>query len=150
MGAVASNGIRVVNEGVIESLQISSTQLERLTEQERRQLRLNERVFRGSREPVPLRDRTVLLVDDGMATGATMRAAVKSVKADRPAEIVVAVPIATPEVCQQIDALVDTVECLGEVLELYSISQAYRDFAPVTDDEVRYILGGSIPARSTA
>ncbi len=140
MGAVASGGISVLNEDVIESCRITTSDLEKVMSLEKRELEKREQRYREGRPPAPIRDRTVVLVDDGVATGSTMRAAVSAVRRQAPAKLIVAVPVATPSVVRELSELADDVVCPMEVDPLYAIGLWYVDFAQVADDEVRDLL----------
>jgi putative phosphoribosyl transferase len=140
MGAIASGGIRVLNERVVREFGIPRTLIDRIAEIEMRELRRREQAYRGSRPPPKLRGRTVILVDDGLATGATMRAAVEAVRAAGVTRVVVAVPVAAQSACREFEALVDEIVC-GETVEpFYSVGTWYEDFAPTADEEVKDLL----------
>lgn len=140
MGAIATGGTRVLNEELVRSLKISPTAIAHVTEREQQELERRDRLYRGSR-PVPdLRDRIVIVVDDGIATGSTLKAALSTIKQQQPKRIVVAVPIAPPDVCQQLEREVDELVCLLTPRCLSSISLWYEDFLPTTDDRVRNLL----------
>lgn len=140
MGAIASNGNRVINADVVRSLHISEDAIRRVEEAERKELRRRERAYRGERPPPELTNRCVILVDDGLATGATMRAAVGAVRQDQPARLVVAVPVAPPDTVEMLRGQVDDVVCLAEPPHFMAIGAWYIDFSQVSDDEVRRIL----------
>jgi predicted phosphoribosyltransferase len=152
MGAVASGGVEVFNDDIIESMRIDPRQLEKATAREHSHLRRTEKSLRYGYGRAPLRDRTAILVDDGMATGASMRAAIQAVRSARPKDIIVATPIGTPAVCEKVAGEADGLFCVGEVLEIYAVGQAYRSYRAVSDDEVRYILGTTtgltVPSRA--
>jgi putative phosphoribosyl transferase len=140
MGAIASGGVRVLNQSVIHSLGISSAQIEQVAEKETRELQRREVVYRDDRPFPEIRDKTVLLVDDGLATGATMRAAVEALRQQEPARIIVAVPVAAQETCAEVGADVDAIIC-GETPEpFYGVGMWYRDFSQTTDSEVHDLL----------
>lgn len=140
MGAIASGDVRVLNEDVIRALGLSEEEIEGVTENERRELERRERVYRDNRPFPNLKKRTVLLVDDGLATGATMVAAVTAIRKHNPAVIIVGVPVAVPEVCQQFAALVDDIVCAMTPEPFYGVGHWYKDFSQTTDDEVRLLL----------
>lgn len=140
MGAVASGGVRVLNTEVVEALGISEQAIEGVAQQELRELERRERVYRGGRPPPELRDRVVILVDDGLATGSSMRAAVAAVRQQHPRRIVVAVPTAAAETCEDFRREVDEVVCLSTPEPFYAVGLWYRDFSQTSDDEVRALL----------
>lgn len=140
MGAIASGEIRVLNPDVVRGLQITTDVIDAVAEHEMPILRERERSYRGERPWPSLKGRTVLLVDDGLATGATMRAAIMAVRKQEPAKIVVAVPVASAETCAEIGAEVDGIVCAVTPPSLLGVSQWYRDFSQTTDAEVRELL----------
>lgn len=140
MGAIASGGVEVRNESVIASAGVDDDTLEAVAGHERVELERRERAYRGDRGPVAVAGRTTLVVDDGLATGATMRAAVATLRERGAAVIVVAVPIAAPVVCAEIGELVDEVFCLRTPDPFVAIGLWYHDFEPTTDEEVRHLL----------
>ena len=140
MGAIASGGGRVINESVVQALGISQLAIERVAEQESRELLRREQAYRGDRAWPKLGDRCVILVDDGLATGATMRAAVEAVRAQRPARIVVAVPVAPADTIALLRRQADEVICLAEPEPFRAIGLWYMDFSQVSDEEVREML----------
>lgn len=140
MGAIATGDVRVLNDDVIARLAIGDAALESVTRAELRELHRRERLYRGTRPWPTLRARTVVLVDDGLATGATMRAAVQSLRAKAPARIVVAVPVAAPDTCELLRRCADEVVCLHTPARFRSVGQWYEDFAQTSDAEVRDCL----------
>jgi putative phosphoribosyl transferase len=140
MGAIASNGNRVMNQDVVRSLLISEATIRQVEKTERKELRRRERAYRGDRAPAALAGHCVILVDDGLATGATMRAAVDAVRQDRPSRLVVAVPVAPPDTIEMLRKQVDEVVCLAQPEPFMAIGAWYEDFSQVSDDEVRRIL----------
>jgi erythromycin esterase-like protein/predicted phosphoribosyltransferase len=139
-GAIATGGTRVLNEQLIESLQIPHEWIEAIDAKEMRELERQERAFRGDRPPPDLTGRTVVLVDDGLATGATMLAAVQAVRQEEPARVIVAVPVAPPAVIDLLREYADDVVFLRAPETFGAISDRYDDFSQVTDDEVRDLL----------
>jgi erythromycin esterase-like protein/predicted phosphoribosyltransferase len=139
-GAIASGGIRVLNQPLVESLALPSDWLEAITEKEMRELERRERSYRGDRPPPDVAGRTVILVDDGLATGATMTAAVLALRQERPAQVVVAVPVADPEVCADLQAHADEVVCLMTPQPLGAVGSWYDDFSQLSDDDVLRLL----------
>ncbi|MCW3018662.1 MAG: hypothetical protein JWN10_970, partial [Solirubrobacterales bacterium] len=136
-GAIATGGVRVLNKQVLEQLAIPAEWVEAIDAKERRELERRERVYRGDRPPPDFADRIAMLVDDGLATGATMLAAVRAVRLDDPAEVVVAVPVADPEVCGALRSEADEVVCLLTPERLGAVGLWYEDFSQITDEEVR-------------
>ncbi|MFP4345152.1 MAG: phosphoribosyltransferase [Anaerolineales bacterium] len=140
MGAIATGGVRVLNEDVIRQLGLRDDQIEQVAEQERQELRRREEAYRGDRGELRIEGRFIILVDDGLATGATMRAAVKALKEQEPAEVVVAVPTAAPESCEDFETEVDEVLCLTTPRPFFGVGGSYADFSQTTDQEVRDLL----------
>lgn len=140
MGAIASGGVRVINRDVLLWLGISDRVVEEVTAREMRELERRERAFRGDRPRLELNRKTAILVDDGIATGATMRAAVSALRAAEPGRIVVAVPVAPPDACARLEQEADELVCLARVEPLGAVGSWYRDFPQVTDGEVRELL----------
>jgi putative phosphoribosyl transferase len=141
MGAITSvnDTIHTVrNERFLDG--VDDETLDAVREREVRELRRRERAYRGDRAPVEVRDRTVVLVDDGLATGSTMRAAVEAVRRQHPARVVVAVPVGSLDTCRRLATIADQVVCVWCPRYYEAVGQAYRDFAPVSDDEVRQVL----------
>jgi erythromycin esterase-like protein/predicted phosphoribosyltransferase len=144
-GAVATGGTRVLDKQLVEALDIPLDQIEAIDAIERRELERRERAYRGDRPPPDVAGRVVVLVDDGLATGSTMLAAVRAVRADDPARVVVAVPVAEPGVCARLRVEADEAVCLLTPAPLHSVSVWYDDFGEVTDDDVRRLLGHAVP-----
>jgi putative phosphoribosyl transferase len=140
MGAIATGGMRVLNTDVVEGLGIPAEVIERVTAAERQELQRRDRVYRGTRPVPPLGGRCVILVDDGLATGATMRAAIAAVRQQQPGRLVVAVPVAPPTTIAALRTEVDDVVCPATPEPMFGISQWYEDFTQVTDEEVRALL----------
>ncbi|HWQ11283.1 MAG TPA: phosphoribosyltransferase [Roseiflexaceae bacterium] len=140
MGAIASGGVRVLNEQLVHTLSIPDHVIEAVAAREQQELARRERLYRGERPPPDLRGRTVILVDDGLATGATMYAAVKALRQQLPARIVVAVPIAAPEACAELSEEVDDIVCAATPEPFYAVGLWYADFSQTTDEEVRDLL----------
>lgn len=145
MGAIASGGIRVLNDDVVAALRIPDRVIEAVTARELQELRWREREYRGNRPPTELHGRTVILVDDGLATGSTMRAAVAAVRRHEPARIVVAVPTGAPSACADLDLEVDECICCLTPDPFHAVGVWYDDFTQTTDDEVRDLLGRAVP-----
>jgi putative phosphoribosyl transferase len=136
MGAIASGGVQVLNHNVLNQLKIPSTVIDEVITHERQELQRRELVYRGDRTAPEVRDRTVILVDDGVATGSTMRAAIRVIQEQHPQRIIVAVPVAAVETCEEMQGIVDEVVCIMTPDPLHSISYWYEDFAQTTDSEV--------------
>jgi putative phosphoribosyl transferase len=140
LGAIASGGTRVLNKDVVETLRVPPEWIDAIAAKEAGELERRERVYRGDRPPPDLTGRTVFLVDDGLATGSTMFAAVAAVRQDDPERVVVAVPVAAREVCAGLKSYADEVVCLFTPRPFYAVGAWYADFAQTTDDEVRSLL----------
>jgi predicted phosphoribosyltransferase len=141
MGAIASGEGMVLNDDVVAAIGLGREQIEAVAARELETLRHQEASYRGARPPAPVRDRVAVVVDDGLATGATMKAAVRALR-DRGAKaIVVAVPTAPRETCEALRREVDEVVCASTPDPFMAVGLWYRDFAPVTDEEVRELLG---------
>lgn len=140
MGAIASGGNRVLNKDVVRSLGISDEAIRRVEDLEKQELHRREHAYRGTRSRPVLTNRCVILVDDGLATGATMRAAVDAVRQDKPARLVVAVPVAPADTVESLSRQVDEMVCLAKPTNFGAIGYWYVDFSQVGDDEVRRIL----------
>lgn len=140
MGAIASGGIRVVQPEVLRAFGVSPAALEAVCERELAELARRERAFRGARPAPRLRGRTVILVDDGLATGSTMRAAVAAVRAAGAARIVVAVPVGAPDTCAALRAEVDLLVCPAMPAAFGAVSRWYRSFEQTNDEEVQDLL----------
>ena len=140
MGAIASGGALVLNRDVVDQLRIPDDALHAAVERERRVLAERERRYRGDRLVPDLQGRTVVIVDDGLATGATMRAAIETTRTRRPAAVVVAVPTGARETCRQLATIADRVVCLDLPEPFSAVGLSYRDFRPTTDDEVVAVL----------
>jgi putative phosphoribosyl transferase len=140
MGALASGGLIVLNEEIVRSHNISAEDVADVARTETHELTRREQVYRGGRPPVNVADKTVTVVDDGLATGATMRAALRALRKGTPARLIVAVPIAAPETCAEIAGDADETICVLEPQAFRSVSDWYRDFSETSDGEVRELL----------
>lgn len=140
MGAIATGGERVLNEQVVQELQIPGRIIDAVAERERQELERRERLYRGDRPPPDVRGRTVILVDDGLATGSTMRVAVRALRRQGPARIVVAAPVAASQTSNEFRAEADEVVCAVTPEPFYAVGLWYADFSPTSDDEVRDLL----------
>lgn len=140
MGAIASGGIRVLNDDVVRALRIPDRVIEAVTSRELRELRWRERSYRGNRPPLEIDNRIVILADDGMATGSTMRAAIEALRRLAPTHIIVAVPTAAQAAYAEIRLVAD--ECICSVMPdpFYAVGIWYDDFSQTTDEEVRDLL----------
>ena len=140
MGAIASGGIRVLNEEVVSAFRLPEAVIDAVAREEQAELERRERTYRDGRTPVELRGRTVLLIDDGLATGATMKAAVEAVRARDPARVVVAVPVGSPESCREFSDIADEIVCARAPESFAAVGQWYRDFSETSDEEVCELL----------
>ncbi|HEV2387741.1 MAG TPA: phosphoribosyltransferase [Candidatus Acidoferrales bacterium] len=142
-GAIASGHVRVLNTEVVEATGLSELDIERVTAVEKRELDRRERLYRGDRPPVDVKGMSVILVDDGIATGSSMKAAIAALRQMNPARLVVAVPVAPLLTCQRLRHEVDEFLCLRQPEDFYAVGQFYDDFTPVSDEEVIELLGRS-------
>jgi putative phosphoribosyl transferase len=140
MGAVATGGLLVLDERLVQMLGLSEDEVQRVIQQELRELERRDREYRGDREPPQLGGKTVILVDDGLATGATMRAAALAVRRENPARLVVAVPVAAEETCDAFRDVVDEIVCGITPKPFRAVGLWYEDFSQTTDEEVRELL----------
>jgi len=152
MGAIASGGVRVLNEEVVRALNIPDEIVDEVAEKEERELERREREYRGGRPPVDVRGRTAILIDDGLATGSSMRAAALALRINQPAQIVVAVPVGAPSTCAEFESEVDKVVCAVTPEPFWGVGQWYRDFSQTSDEEVRDLLrrAASFPTHRAA
>jgi putative phosphoribosyl transferase len=140
MGAIAADGVRVLNDDVVASLRIPDAAIAGVVADEEREIARRDRLYRGARPPPAVRDMTVIVVDDGVATGATMRAAVAALRVQGPRAVVVAVPVAARETCHDLARVADDVICLATPTPFSAVGAWYADFSPTDDDEVRELL----------
>jgi putative phosphoribosyl transferase len=140
MGAIASDGVRVLNDDIVNSLGISSHKIEEVAAKELRELQRRDRAYRGDRPSPNLQDRTIILVDDGIATGASMRAAITVLREKQPRSIIVATPMAPSSTCKELRTEVDDVVCLIMPEPFYAIAFWYDYFPQTTDEEVCKLL----------
>ncbi|HEY8454660.1 MAG TPA: phosphoribosyltransferase [Actinopolymorphaceae bacterium] len=152
MGAVATGGVRVINEEVVHQLQVHPDEIDRVVQRERNVLEHRERLYRGDRPPLLLRDKTVIVVDDGMATGASARAALAAVRTHEPARLILAVPVAPTQTVHELSHLVNELVCPLTPVPFEAVGRWYRDFRPTTDAEVRALLSANpaVPDRDQA
>lgn len=165
MGAVASGGTRILNDEVVRYLRIGADAVERASRRARAEIDRRERAYRGDHGPAPVQGRTVIVVDDGIATGATIRVASRALRERRPEQIVIATPVASPDTLALLRREVDDVVCVSTPDPLHSVGLWYVDFAQTSDEEVVHLLqrasrertrtnashtGGAAPAASPA
>lgn len=141
MGAIASGGVRVLNDDVLAATRVPPDAVAAVVDRELARIQRQERAYRGERPPLEVRGRVAILVDDGLATGATMRAAIRALRDRGAGAIVVAVPTAPRETCEALRLEVDAVVCDHTPDPFMAVGLWYRDFTPVSDDEVRELLG---------
>jgi predicted phosphoribosyltransferase len=139
-GAIASGGVRVLNEDVVRALPYATAAIEAVTAKETEELQRREQIYREGRPAPELRDKIVILVDDGLATGATMRAAIKALRERGAAKIVVAVPVGPPDTCEELAQEADEAVCLSIPVFFQAVGQYYKDFAQTSDEDVRDLL----------
>jgi len=150
MGAIASGGLRVLNMDVIEVLNIAPAAVESVADRELLEIERQERAFRGNAPLPELAGRTLIVVDDGLATGSTMRAAVGALRRSNPARIIVAVPVAAAETARRLQGEADAVVCLSTPPDFHAVSMWYDDFSQTSDEEVRSLLEASTTVSRTA
>jgi predicted phosphoribosyltransferase len=152
MGAIATGGVQVLNEEVVRVLDIPDEIINAVAEKEERELERREREYRGGRAPIEILGRTAILIDDGLATGSSMRAALLALKGKQPAQIIVAVPVGSPETCAGLESEVDKVVCAVTPDPFLGVGKWYRDFSQTSDEEVRELLdrAASFPTRRSA
>jgi putative phosphoribosyl transferase len=144
IGAIATGGVRVLNQEAIHVLALSPETIDRVAQRELGELNRREQLYRGNRPPVDVEGRTVVLVDDGLATGSTMRAAAAALRQKNAARIVVAVPVAAPQTCEYLRDEVDDIVCAATPEPFFAVGQWYRDFSQTTDEEVRELLDRAV------
>jgi predicted phosphoribosyltransferase len=150
MGAVASAGVRVLNDQVVSGLGIPDYVIDAVADWEQQELQRRERLYRGQRPPPDVQGKTVILVDDGLATGSTMLAAVRALRQLGPASVVVAVPVASRDTCELLKSEVDEVVCAVTPDPFYAVGLWYRNFSQTTDEEVRELLEQSTSEQAQA
>ena len=150
MGAIASGGVRVINEEVVRALRVTPEQLAETAERETLELERREQAYRGDRAPLDVKGKCVLLVDDGVATGYTMRAAVAALRQREPKKIVVAAPVAAQDTCEDLKRHADAVICLMTPYDFAAVGQWYRHFDQTSDEEVRLLLERSAETNRSA
>lgn len=139
-GAIASGGVRILDQELIEAVGIAPADVERITANVRKEVERREKLYRGGRQPLVVQGKTVILVDDGIATGSSMRAAIEALRQMKPARVVVAVPVAPLHTCKQLRSKVDELICPYEPEPFYAIGQSYDDFSQISDEEVTALL----------
>jgi len=139
-GAIGSGGVRVLDRAVVEAIGLSNAAIEKVTQAEKTELLRRERIYRGGRPPLDLRGKTVILVDDGIATGSSLRAGVRALRQIQPAAIVIAAPVAPQSAVNRLKGEVDDVVCVAVPEIFYGVGQFYDDFSQVTDEEVIKLL----------
>ena len=139
-GAVASGGARILDEDIVNAVGISEAEIERIAAREKHELERREQVFRAGRPPLNVEGKIVVLVDDGIATGASIRVAIAALRQRRPAEIVVAAPVVPLSTCERLRREADEVICVHTPQNFYAIGEFYDDFSQVTDEEVMELL----------
>jgi predicted phosphoribosyltransferase len=144
MGAIASDGVRLLNHDVLRDLWLSRGAIEAVADRETEELERRERAFRGDRPPIDPAGRTVILVDDGLATGYTMRAAIAAVRERGPAKVIVAVPVAPVSTCRELKALTDGLVCAIRAGSFLAVGESYENFNQTSDEEVRSLLQGAL------
>ena len=140
MGAIASGDVRVLNQEVLDWYRLSNADVEAAARRERAELERRELLYRGSRPLTTIEGRIVILIDDGLATGSTMRAAVEAVRRLKPSRIVVAVPVGARDTCEEFRRIADDVVCVMSPVSFSAVGQWYRDFSQTTDEEVKRLL----------
>ena len=152
MGAISSGGVRVLNRDLLRALRIPEEVVDQITQEEQRELERREREYRDERSPVDVRGKTVILVDDGLATGSSMRVAALALKEKGPAQVVVAVPVAPADTCAELQSVADKVVCAVTPQPFLGVGQWYEDFSQTSDEEVRELLrrAATFPAHRAA
>ena len=143
IGALATGGTRVIDQPVVRAYGIDAKTIDAIAGREQAELERRERLYRGDRPPPPVRGRTIILIDDGLATGASMRAAVAALRQQEPASIIVAVPVAPHETVDFFERLVDEMICLATPEPFHAVGLWYEDFRQTTDEEVQRLLDRS-------
>jgi len=149
MGAIATGGVRILNDDVVDYLRIPGEVIDAVAADELRELERRERAYRGDRPEPDVRGKTIILVDDGLATGSTMRAAASALRQQNPARIVVAVPVSAPQTCNEYRMGVDEIICASTPEPFMGVGQWYRDFSQTTDEEVRKLLARADTAQAS-
>jgi putative phosphoribosyl transferase len=140
IGAIASGGVRILNHDIIQAVGLRKSMIDKVTEQELEELKRREQQYRGNRSPIDVQDRTIILIDDGLATGASMLAAVRGLRTQNPARIIVAVPAAAPQALEILRAEVDEAVFVIAPYDFKGVGNWYEDFSQTTDEEVQWLL----------
>jgi predicted phosphoribosyltransferase len=147
MGAIATGGVRVLNREVVDGLRIPQNQVDAVTEREQRELARREQAYRDRRPSPEVRGRVAILIDDGLATGASMHAAIQALRRLEPARLIVAVPTAAEETCDRLQPLVDEMVCATTPRPFHAVGASYAEFEQVSDDQVRRLLAQAATSR---
>lgn len=150
MGAIASGGVRVLNEDLLSQITVPDELIHLVTNLELQELHRRERLYRGTRAPLDVSGRTVIIVDDGLATGSSMRAAISALRQKNPKKIVVAVPVGALESCESLETEVDSLVCGFTPAPFHGVGAWYEDFSQTTDDEVRELLARTSQTKAAA
>jgi len=150
MGAIASGGVRILNTDITSIVHIPPGAIEDVVAEETRALARRERLYRGSRPPLALKDHVVIVVDDGLATGSSMMAAVQAVRRLEPRRVVVAVPVGSSEACHKLEQVADEMVCARIPRFFSAVGQCYHDFSETSDEEVQALLAHPAPAATNA
>jgi putative phosphoribosyl transferase len=140
MGAIATGGVRILHEGIVRELGIPQGAIDMVSEREQRELERREELYRGDRPAPRIEGRTVIVVDDGLATGSSMKAAVQALRQQKPGRLIVAVPTAPAETCSQLKEIADEVVCAITPEPFFAVGGSYGDFSQTTDEEVRDLM----------
>ncbi len=140
MGAIASGGVTVLNHEVVHAFGISNATIEEVSSRETEELLRREALYRGNKPPLEISGRTVILIDDGLATGSSMAAAIAALRKQKPAKIIVGVPVAAPSVCEELRAQADDIVCAATPEPFYAVGAWYQDFSQTTDREIHDLL----------
>jgi predicted phosphoribosyltransferase len=147
LGALASGGICVLNQDIVREMAISKEAIFEITKTEHRELSRRERVYRGERAAIDVCGKTVILIDDGLATGSTMRAAIRALRQQSPARVVAAVPVAAPDTCAELSEEADEMVCASTPTPFDAVGAWYQDFSQTSDEEVRALLAANDRSR---
>ena len=150
MGAIATGGVRILHEGILRELGISEQTIDAVSERERAELERRERLYRSDRPAPTIKGRTVVIIDDGSATGSTMKAAIQAVRQQDPRRLIVAVPTAPSETCEQLKESADEVVCALTPEPFVAVGSSYADFSQTTDEEVRELIASAANLSSGA
>ncbi len=150
MGAIATGGVRILHEGIVREVGISPETIEAVSAREQAELERRERLYRGDRPAPTIKGRTVVIVDDGLATGSTMKAAIQAVRQQDPRQVIVAVPTAPSETCEQLKESAEHVVCPLTPEPFFAVGGSYVDFSQTTDEEVRELIASAANISSGA